>query len=511
MMKIIIKSFLFILFITSFSSESLFAKTPEKSELREMLATPAPTGIFERYLCLNDPAVPLTANFLPGAIQNWYGTNASGGTASTVAPIPSTATVGARTYYVSQTVAGEESPRVGIVVNVNKQLGLFCDGTKTTLNSVGFDFANVGQSSFTYSYSIAGGTPVTGVWTAPSSFVVNGVSPGQSVSFSITAIGAPACVTPTQTAICNSTCTAAQIITPTFTATPTTYCLNDVVVLPTTSENGIDGTWSPATVNTAAMGTVVYSFTPNSILFPCALSATISISVEPVEPNFSDFSLCAGDVPPNLNATSPNGITGTWNPAIVDNMVSASYVFTPDLGQSCSPSVKTINVTVNPSNTINTLNWTTTDAFTKIQIVTVTAPIGANYLYQMDSGPFQTSTVFENVASGIHAITVKDINGCSELTNTNVLIIGYPKYFTPNGDSYNDTWNINGLSDLSPNSRIYIFDRYGKLLKDISPNSSGWDGTFTGRPMPADDYWFTVEYVEQNSVKKFKSHFSLKR
>jgi gliding motility-associated-like protein len=98
-----------------------------------------------------------------------------------------------------------------------------------------------------------------------------------------------------------------------------------------------------------------------------------------------------------------------------------------------------------------------------------------------------------------------------ELTNNDVLIIGYPKFFTPNGDTYNDTWNIKGLVELSSNSRIYIFDRYGKLLKDISPNDSGWDGTFIGRAMPADDYWFTVEYAEQNTVKKFKSHFSLKR
>jgi gliding motility-associated-like protein len=61
------------------------------------------------------------------------------------------------------------------------------------------------------------------------------------------------------------------------------------------------------------------------------------------------------------------------------------------------------------------------------------------------------------------------------------------------------------------NSRIYIFDRYGKLLKEISPDGVGWDGNYTGHPMPATDYWFTVEYTKQGVVKKFKSHFSLKR
>ncbi len=240
------------------------------------------------------------------------------------------------------------------------------------------------------------------------------------------------------------------------------------------------------------------------------MKATLNISVEPIEPDFTDFSICSGDTPPILNTTSPNGITGTWNPSTVDNMISGSYEFTPDGGQPCTPTNKIINVTVNPSNTILSLTWTVTDAFTKNQIVTVTNPVGANYVYQMDSGPFQISPSFENVASGLHSITVNDVNGCSELTDNNVLVIGYPKYFTPNGDNYNDTWNIPSLSDQL-NPRIYIFDRYGKLLKDISPLGLGWDGTYIGQPMPADDYWFTVEYVEQSIIKKYKSHFSLKR
>jgi gliding motility-associated-like protein len=258
------------------------------------------------------------------------------------------------------------------------------------------------------------------------------------------------------------------------------------------------------------MGTTTYTFTPDPILFPCASKQPLNVSVEPVQPDFTDFSLCSGDVAPVLSPVSPNGITGTWSPATVDNMASGIYDFTPNPGQLCSPTNATINVTVNPSNAILSLVWTVTDAFVKNQIVTITSPVGVNYMYQLDYGTFQANNVFENVSSGMHSITVKDINGCSTLTNSNVLVINYPKYFTPNGDAYNETWNIFDLKDIT-NSGIFIFDRYGKLLQEISPASLGWDGIYNGKPMPADDYWFTVEYSENNIVKKFKSHFSLKR
>jgi gliding motility-associated-like protein len=61
------------------------------------------------------------------------------------------------------------------------------------------------------------------------------------------------------------------------------------------------------------------------------------------------------------------------------------------------------------------------------------------------------------------------------------------------------------------NPLISIFDRYGKLLIQLNESSFGWDGTFNGVPLPATDYWFTIDF-EENSVKKsFKSHFSLLR
>lgn len=159
--------------------------------------------------------------------------------------------------------------------------------------------------------------------------------------------------------------------------------------------------------------------------------------------------------------------------------------------------------------TVDTSGWFTSD-----QTVTVTAlpypGFGNNFLYSLDGGSPQTSNVFNNVSSGIHEITVSDANCVSLAFPLEIKLINSPRFFTPNGDGYNDTWNITGIP-TGQNFKLYIFDRYGKLVKELLRNGAGWDGTFNGNPLPADDYWFTITYTENNITKEYKSHFSLKR
>ncbi len=149
------------------------------------------------------------------------------------------------------------------------------------------------------------------------------------------------------------------------------------------------------------------------------------------------------------------------------------------------------------------------EAFTENPMVVVTVSGSGNYLYQLDNGSMQSSNVFYNVSLGEHTVKVTDLDGCTNLIET-ITVIGYPHFFTPNEDGYNDTWNIEGLSnDFRP--VIYIFDRYGKLLKEISTRGKGWDGIYNGSQMPSSDYWFLIDYYEKNREKQFRSHFSLKR
>jgi gliding motility-associated-like protein len=160
------------------------------------------------------------------------------------------------------------------------------------------------------------------------------------------------------------------------------------------------------------------------------------------------------------------------------------------------------------------VTYTTSGWFTDNQTITVNAvPFigdGSNFLYSIDGGSFQISNVFSNVSPGPHEITVSDANCGTFTIPVTIKLISSPKFFTPNGDGFNDTWNITGIPN-SENLKLYVFDRYGKLLKQLFPNGSGWDGTFNGYPLPADDYWFTITYTEDNIAKEYKSHFSLKR
>ena len=124
------------------------------------------------------------------------------------------------------------------------------------------------------------------------------------------------------------------------------------------------------------------------------------------------------------------------------------------------------------------------------------------------AGPYQIDQLFENVRPGIHNLYVRDKKGCG-IAVIEVSVIGYKKFFTPNGDGIHDTWKILGINEFfQPNSKVYIFDRYGKLIKDLDPKGTGWNGNFSGRPMPQSDYWFRV-FLEDG--REFKGHFSLVR
>lgn len=216
------------------------------------------------------------------------------------------------------------------------------------------------------------------------------------------------------------------------------YCLNAYSEpLPSISENGISGSWSPAVVDTSVLGTQPYIFTSNT--GECSEAYELTWDIEVIEIITPEFNLiteyCMGDAIAALPTISDNGIQGGWYPSQIQHNANGPvlYTFTPSPDQ------------------------------------------------------------------------------CAEVFQTEIKVIYYPKFFTPNGDGVNEYWNIYSLQ-VQRDALIKIFNRYGKLLTTIRPQGSGWDGTYNGKQLPSSDYWFVLTYIDCEGLpSEFRAHFSLKR
>ncbi|GAA4242379.1 T9SS type B sorting domain-containing protein [Winogradskyella damuponensis] len=166
-------------------------------------------------------------------------------------------------------------------------------------------------------------------------------------------------------------------------------------------------------------------------------------------------------------------------------------------------------ITVLPSNIATILNIEVIDA-TQNNSISVFVTGEGDYEYALDDiyGPYQDSNTFSNVQPGLYTVYVRDKNECGIVEDL-ISVIGFPKFFTPNDDYDNNYWQVRGITEeFQANSTIYIFDRYGKLLKELDPLSIGWDGRYNGENMPTNDYWFKVTLEDGRT---FTSHFTLKR
>ena len=335
----------------------------------------------------------------------------------------------------------------------------------------------------------------TGTWFP----VFDNTTPG---TYTFTPNSNPCANTTTMTIMVN------PIFTPTFTQVAT-ICVGDVLLdLPTVSNNGFSGTWSPAINNTI---TTEYTFTATPVTGSCFAETKMTIMVlTQTIPLFTQVDpICIGSVLAPLPTTSNGGITGNWSPAL-GNLATTLYTFTPDPGQ-CADTT-TMTIVVNPISVLTIDATKLSEDFDANQMISVSATGGSGtYEYQLDGGVWQSNSTFEYVIGcQEHTVAVRDVLGCSTIPEARVMIMEFPKFFTPNGDGYNDTWNIKCLRN-DPTALISVFDRFGKLLFQFSPNRSAWNGTFNGSMLPGTDYWFVVTYLKSDGVQtQFRSHFSLR-
>ena len=246
----------------------------------------------------------------------------------------------------------------------------------------------------------------------------------------------------------------------------------------------------------------------------------ITLTVDPL-PEFDIVSpqyLCLNQLPREVMLTIENPLdnyTFEWrnqaglllssstNPEIVVTDIG-DYSVTAITNNNC---IRTKTITVVASNIANIQSIDVVDDSAN-NTITVNVTGEGDYEYALDdiNGPYQDSNLFENVFAGIRTVYVRDKNGCG-IISEEVSVVGFPRFFTPNNDGFNDTWQVLGL-DFQSVAKIYIFDRFGKVIKIMNSNSNGWDGTYRGRQMPSSDYWYKVE-LEDGRLRR--GHFSLIR
>ena len=237
----------------------------------------------------------------------------------------------------------------------------------------------------------------------------------------------------------------------------------------------------------------------NNITYPVEIKTQLN-NTDYIFQWFNGYDAVPGnEIIGETNTSFTTSTVGTFSVVVtnISNAANCSSVFNFSTQNSIVPNA----ITINPNELI---------AFGIENTVTaMVTPASNDYLYSINGTYFQESNVFTNIEAGDYTLTVINKFGCGDVSAT-FTIVDYPNYFTPNGDGHNDTWNIKGTSALDA-AVIRIFDRYGKLIKQIDPNGLGWDGTFNKELLPSTDYWFTIEYTKNNITKEFKGHFSLIR
>ena len=267
-------------------------------------------------------------------------------------------------------------------------------------------------------------------------------------------------------------------------------------VLPLVSPNGISGTWNPAIIDNQAAAT--YIFTPDAGQCSAAVALSVTVSNE-ISPDFSrQLTICPGGTTPALATVSPNGISGSWNPAVIDNQNSGTYAFTPDPDQCASPVVLTVTVS-NPVIGIDEF----CDSGDYILQLTGEATSDDNAQIEWTDasgvviGNSQTLNL-NDLANGFpdsfpadYTVSVTLSSGCNLTKTVTVesIFCTIPKGISPNADGANDNFDLTGLSV----SELKIFNRYGLEVFSKRNYTSEWHGqSKNGNDLPDGTYYYAV-------------------
>ena len=256
--------------------------------------------------------------------------------------------------------------------------------------------------------------------------------------------------------------------------------------LPTTSTNGVIGSWFPPIDNTL---TTTYEFTPAA--GQCATTKTsLTIIVnQKIIPTFTAIApICSGSVSPVLPTTSINGITGTWSPATVSNTASGTYTFNPSAGLCALSTPLSVTVYQSPTAILTKTTDVVNDGPDGIIEITGTT---SGLLYSINNSGFTTTLIYTDLPPGNYTITVKNVNGCelSKVVTINSICL-FPNAISPNGDDTNQSFNLKGCKVV----KLELFNRYGRKINSFSNYTDQWEGTTSsGEQLPDGTYYYVAE------------------
>lgn len=199
------------------------------------------------------------------------------------------------------------------------------------------------------------------------------------------------------------------------------------------------------------------------------------------------------------------GMTYSWSTREATQTIpvdkGGTYTVLVTNSDNCS-STKTIIVDEHLIPQINSINVNGTT-------VTINLVKSEDYFeYSVDGSDFRASNVFYDVSGGLHNAYARDKTGCPGGNPKSFVVLVFPAFFTPNNDTFHDVWEVTGIENY-PQAQVTIFDRYGKLITQLTASKMSWDGTFNKTLLPSSDYWYALKIDDTQPV--LRGHFSLKR
>ncbi|SNY95500.1 T9SS type B sorting domain-containing protein, partial [Flagellimonas pacifica] len=336
------------------------------------------------------------------------------------------------TVRVVNTTTGCEATSTGITTTVNALPTASVSGTATICSedtAVDFTFSGTPDAQVTYNIDGGADTTITldGSGNATLTASNTATSTLNLVSVQNTTTNCDQSLTGSATVAVNAT------ETPTFSFT-TTYCQDAVpTTLPTTSINGIDGTWSPATIDTSAAGDTNYTFTPSDVS-QCWEPVTVTVIVNKLTVSlFTQNESCFGTNDGRVNISMDNGtapytvsidsneaVSFTDNDFIIDGLSTGNHSLYIMDSNGCeiteSFEIQTEGVNLNAE--IEPIYGCDLNSpINAIEVILEDSSIASDVLYALDStnpNDHIFNSSFTNMEPGSHFISILHSNGCME-------------------------------------------------------------------------------------------------